>query len=139
MRALAHERQVVLDVEVLNECAMCGGTAPAQSALRRERRRAVCRGWREPLWSPTPRDGIFVGENPVIDVVLPDDVTDGYLTVSILDVSGNVFHLLPNISRSRITRCASLREAETSGKVPVRVAYSLEESESQRRHCLQGR
>ncbi|NIZ13840.1 serine/threonine-protein kinase, partial [Phaeobacter sp. HF9A] len=41
----------------------------------------------------------FVGENPVIDVVLPSAMTEGFLSVSILDVTGNVFHLLPNIKR----------------------------------------
>ncbi|MBY6067890.1 protein kinase [Leisingera aquaemixtae] len=123
LRALAHERQVVLDVEVLND-ALCVveqhlPKAPSGGA---EVEFAVGGDTEE----PNPSGRFFVGENPVIDVVLPDDVTDGYLTVSILDVSGNVFHLLPNISRGD-NAVASLRGG-TEGEVPVRVAYSLEES-----------
>ena len=39
----------------------------------------------------------FVAENPVIDVVIPNEMKGGHLFVSKLDVSGNVFHLLPNL------------------------------------------
>ncbi|QAX32020.1 serine/threonine protein kinase [Leisingera sp. NJS204] len=123
LRALAHERQVVLDVEVLNN-ALCVveqhlPKAPSGGA---EVKFAVGGSSVE----PNPSGRFFVGENPVIDILLPDDVTEGYLTVSILDVSGNVFHLLPNISRED-NAVASLRDG-ASGTVPVRVAYSLEES-----------
>ncbi len=123
LRALAHERQVVLDVEVLND-SLCvveqhlpkapPGGAAVEFAVGGD------------TVEPNPSGRFFVGENPVIDVVLPDDVTDGYLTVSILDVSGNVFHLLPNISRED-NAVASLRDG-AAGHIPVRVAYSLEES-----------
>lgn len=68
----------------------------------------------------------FVGENPVIDVVLPADVTTGFLSVSILDVSGNVYHLLPNISRED-NSVQALREGR-EGEVPVRVAFALSEA-----------
>ena len=68
----------------------------------------------------------FVGENPVIDVVLPADVTSGFLSVSILDVSGNVYHLLPNISRED-NSVQALREGR-EGEVPVRVAFALSEA-----------
>ncbi|MBO6883635.1 MAG: protein kinase [Marivita sp.] len=40
--------------------------------------------------NPNPTGEFLVGENPVIDVEIPADVTDGFLTVSVLDVSGNV-------------------------------------------------
>ena len=73
-----------------------------------------------------PSAKFFVGENPVIDVVLPAQVTDGFLTVSILDVTGNVFHLLPNINRQDHS-IADLR-AGAEGEFPIRVAFSLEES-----------
>jgi serine/threonine protein kinase len=68
----------------------------------------------------------FVGENPVIDVVIPSEMTDGYLFVSALDVSGNVFHLLPNLlfENNSIT---DLRDGRT-GRVSVRVAYSLDDA-----------
>lgn len=65
----------------------------------------------------------IVGQNPVIDVLLPADVTDGYLTVSVLDVSGNVFHLLPNVGRPE-NAITALREGR-DGVLPIRVAYSL--------------
>ena len=68
----------------------------------------------------------FVGENPVIDITLPADVTEGFLTVSILDVSGNVFHLLPNLNRQD-NFVTALRDGQ-DGTVSVRVAYSLTEA-----------
>jgi eukaryotic-like serine/threonine-protein kinase len=76
--------------------------------------------------TPNPSGRFFVGENPVIDVLLPAEVQTGFLTVSVLDVSGNVFHLLPNISRQD-NAVADLRVGRT-GPVPVRVAYDLAES-----------
>ncbi len=66
----------------------------------------------------------------MIDIVLPDDVTDGFLSVSILDVSGNVFHVLPNVNRPDHD-IASLR-AGRDGAVPVRVAFPLEEAAADR-------
>ncbi|WP_420006751.1 protein kinase domain-containing protein [Arenibacterium sp. LLYu02] len=70
-----------------------------------------------------PSGRFFVGENPVIDVVLPADLIDGFLTVSILDVTGNVFHLLPNLGRQE-NSVATLRDGKT-GEFPLRVAFSL--------------
>ncbi len=67
----------------------------------------------------------FVGENPVIDVLLPADVETGFLYVSIIDVTGSVFHLLPNANRPD-NAIAVLRDGQT-GDVPVRVAYSISE------------
>ena len=65
----------------------------------------------------------LVGENPVIDVVIPADVKDGYLFVSALDVSGNVFHMLPNLMMED-NSIAALR-AGRDGPVSVRVAHTL--------------
>lgn len=65
----------------------------------------------------------FVGENPVIDVTIPADVTNGYMFVSALDVSGNVFHLLPNLLIED-NNVVSLRNGQ-NGPVSVRVAHSL--------------
>ncbi|WP_291730225.1 serine/threonine protein kinase [Leisingera sp. F5] len=123
LRALAHERQVVLDVEVLND-ALCVVEQHLPKAPSGGAEVAFAVGGT--TVEPNPSGRFFVGENPVIDIVLPGDVTEGYLTVSILDVSGNVFHLLPNISRED-NAVASLRDGAV-GAVPVRVAYSLEES-----------
>lgn len=73
-------------------------------------------------------EGEFVvGENPVIDVVLPRNTQGGYLSVSVLDVSGNVFHLLPNIARPD-NDIASIR-GDRQGPISIRVAYSIPESE----------
>ncbi len=77
--------------------------------------------------APNPTGDFIVGQNPVIDVDLPDDVQDGYLSVSVLDVSGNVFHLLPNVTRQD-NDIASIRDGE-SGPISVRVAYSIDESQ----------
>ncbi len=73
-----------------------------------------------------PSGRFFVGENPVIDVVLPAEMTEGFLNVSILDVTGNVFHLLPNLSRQD-NAIAGLRAGQT-GTFPLRVAFSLSQS-----------
>ena len=67
-----------------------------------------------------------VGENPVIDVFLPDDIEDGYLWVSVVDVKGVVFHLLPNLIRPD-NSIATLREQAEDGF--VRLAYPLDEAQ----------
>ncbi|MFC6640102.1 protein kinase [Sulfitobacter sp. JBTF-M27] len=72
-----------------------------------------------------PFGDFVVGQNPVIDVIIPDDVFTGYLSVSVLDVSGNVFHLVPNIGRAD-NSINTLRDGR-DGAVPLRVAFSLDE------------
>lgn len=67
-----------------------------------------------------------VGENPVIDVKLPDGAKDGYLWVSVVDVDGLVFHLLPNRTRPD-NGMATLREEAVDGY--VRMAYGLAEAQ----------
>lgn len=69
----------------------------------------------------------FLEGNPVIDVNLPEDVQDGFLSVSILDVSGSVFHLLPNVFREA-NDIATLRE-DQAGPMSVRVAYPKSEAD----------
>lgn len=76
---------------------------------------------------PNPTGRYFVGENPTIDVQIPASVTSGYLYVSALDVSGNVFHLLPNLKRED-NSIATLRQGR-SGVVTVRMAYGLGEAQ----------
>ncbi|MCR8827370.1 serine/threonine protein kinase [Pseudosulfitobacter koreensis] len=68
-----------------------------------------------------------VGENPTIDVRLPDDMTEGYLWVSVVDVQGIVFHLLPNRTRPDNSIAALRAEAEDGF---VRVAYGLDEAQT---------
>ncbi|MDV7143101.1 serine/threonine-protein kinase [Tropicimonas sp. TH_r6] len=67
----------------------------------------------------------FVGENPVIDLILPAEMQDGFLYVSIIDVTGSVFHLLPNMNRPG-NSVADLRGGQ-SGEMRVRVAYPVSE------------
>ena len=76
--------------------------------------------------SPNPGGRYFVGDNPTIDVIIPKETSNGYLYVSILDVTGAVFHLLPNMNRTN-NRISSLRKASTDGST-IRVAYSLKQS-----------
>jgi len=122
LRVTAGDRQVILDVEVLNP-TLCLIESHLPNAPASGVDVAYRVGDRD---EPNPSGRFFVGENPVIDVTLPADVTDGYLTVSILDVSGDVFHLLPNINRQD-NDITILRDGRT-GPVSIRVAYSLAES-----------
>ncbi|RBI87383.1 serine/threonine protein kinase [Rhodosalinus halophilus] len=82
-------------------------------------------------WGGQPGENVagryLVGENPVIDVTIPAEVTTGYLFVSALDVSGRVFHMLPNLNR-KDNSVESLRDGR-GGPVELRVAYSLDEAE----------
>ncbi|GAA6199778.1 protein kinase [Aquicoccus sp. SU-CL01552] len=122
LRARAGDRKLVLDVEVLNP-TLC----LIESHLPRAPANGIGVGFHVgETGAPNPSGRFFVGENPVIDVTLPEDVTDGFLTVSILDVSGNVFHLLPNINRPD-NAVAALRDG-ADGPVAVRVAFSLAEA-----------
>lgn len=121
LRAMAGERQIILDVDVLNP-TLCLIETHLPKAPPSAIDVAFSVGDREEANSS---GRFFVEENPVIDVVLPADVTDGFLTVSVLDVSGNVFHLLPNLNRQD-NSVASLR-AGAEGIAKVRVAYSLKQ------------
>ncbi|MFT5065246.1 MAG: hypothetical protein ACI9TA_000859 [Reinekea sp.] len=63
-----------------------------------------------------------VGENPVIDLILPEDMTDGFIWVSVVDVKGVVFHMLPN--RTRPDNSVQTLLGEQDGNL-IRVAYSI--------------
>lgn len=44
--------------------------------------------------------GVFaVGDHPVVDVLAPGDLAQGYLWVAVADISGKVYNLLPNQAR----------------------------------------
>ncbi|GHF34903.1 serine/threonine protein kinase [Seohaeicola zhoushanensis] len=122
LSAVANGRQVVLDVEVLNE-TLCLIESHLPKAPSSGIDIAFTVGDRN---EPNPSGRFFVGENPVIDVVLPADVTDGYLTVSVIDVSGNVLHMLPILSQLD-NSVTALRDGRT-GQVRVRVAFPLSEA-----------
>jgi serine/threonine-protein kinase len=116
------DREALLDIEVLN---------PELCAIEAALPRAPSKGFKVIFGfgdraDPNPAGRYFVGENPVIDVVIPADVTAGNLWISIVDVTGSVFHLLPNLNRPE-NDVATLRAGKT-GEVPVRVAYSVAEA-----------
>ena len=122
LTAAIGDRFALVDVEILN---------PQLCAIEAALPRAPSRGFGVIFGfgdrpDPNPAARYFVGENPVIDVVIPGDVTSGNLWVSIVDVTGSVFHLLPNLNRPA-NDVATLREGKT-GEVTVRVAYSLAEA-----------
>ncbi len=117
------DRDLVLDVEVLNR-TLCLVDSALPDAPK---------GGFDVVFGFGDKDELntsgryFVGENPVIDVVIPADVTTGFLFVSALDVSGNIFHLLPNLI-SEENDIAKLRVGAT-GPVTVRVAYPLKDAQ----------
>ena len=123
LRALIGPRDLRLETEVLNP-TLCLVDAALPTAPQGGFDMTFGFGDRP---DANPGRRYFVGENPVIDVTIPADVVDGYIYVSALDVSGNVFHLLPNLKRED-NSVASLR-AGRSGPVSVRVAYSIAESQ----------
>ncbi|MCB2140321.1 MAG: protein kinase [Rhodobacteraceae bacterium] len=123
LRAAAGDREVVIDAEILNP-ALCLIETRLPSAPSGGF--DIAFGFGDSA-DPNPSGRYFVGENPVIDVKIPAEVTDGFLYVSVLDVSGHVFHLLPNQSRPD-NSVASLRGGQ-AGIVPVRVAYGLAEAQ----------
>ncbi|MGQ0565401.1 MAG: protein kinase domain-containing protein [Gemmobacter sp.] len=122
LTAAIGDRSALVDVEILN---------PQLCAIEAALPRAPSRGFGVIFGfgdrpDPNPAARYFVGENPVIDVVIPADVTSGNLWVSIVDVTGSVFHLLPNLNRPE-NDVAALRAGQT-GEVTIRVAYSLAEA-----------
>lgn len=118
---LADGRNVVIDAEILNP-TLC----LVENYLPDAPEGNMQVVYRDGATDAEVASGEFlVGQNPVIDVIIPDDVFTGYLSVSVLDVSGNVFHLVPNIGRID-NSINTLREGR-DGAVPLRVAYALDE------------
>ena len=117
IKAMAGDRQVALDVEMLNPALCLIETnlpnAPAAGI-------DVVYGFADRA-DPNPSARYFVGEQPVIDVVLPADMLNGFVSVSVLDVSGSVFHLVPNVNRPK-NDIATLRAGAT-GPFTIRVIY----------------
>ncbi|MFN3825117.1 MAG: serine/threonine-protein kinase [Pseudorhodobacter sp.] len=122
LREVVGDRNVLVDVEILNT-NLCRIEQALPRALPRGFGVIFGFGDRD---DPNPAARYFVGENPAIDIVIPADVTTGYLWVSIVDVTGSVFHLLPNVNRPA-NDIASLREGR-QGEILLRVAYGIEEA-----------
>ncbi|OAP34594.1 serine/threonine protein kinase [Sinorhizobium glycinis] len=70
--------------------------------------------------------GIYsVGDNPVIDVLAPATLDEGYLWVAIADVTGNLFNILPNIKRP--DHALADLGTVSEGMRTIRVAYPTAE------------
>jgi len=120
--AISGTRDVRIETEVLNK-ALCVIDAALPQAPAAGFDIAFSQG---DTGSDNPSVRFLVGENPVIDVTIPADITTGYLLVTALDVSGNVFHMLPNVNRP--DNAVQTLRAGAKGPATVRVAYTLAES-----------
>ncbi len=70
--------------------------------------------------------GVFrTSENPVVEVHMPESITEGSLWVMVVDNTGTVFHVLPNVNRTDHD-IANLGEMK-NGVRQVRVLHSIEE------------
>ena len=120
---IADERFVVIDAEVLNP-TLC----LVENYLPQAPTSDIEIVFTEGISGENVPDGRFlVGQNPVIDLMIPESLTTGYISTSILDVSGNVFHLLPNNGRPD-NSVETLREGR-NGKVPLRVTFDMDNLE----------
>ncbi len=72
---------------------------------------------------PNPSGAYAVGENPLIDIRLPLEASWGHLHVTAVDVTGAVFHLMPNTYRPT-TLLEELGEV-VGGERQVRVAHTV--------------
>ncbi len=114
-------RFVVIDAEILNP-TLC----LAENYLPQAPESDIAIRFENGLTGQEVTSGEFVvGDNPVIDVIIPDSVTTGFISVSVLDVSGDVFHLIPNIARPD-NSVETLRQGQ-SGAATVRAAYAQDE------------
>lgn len=123
----AGDRPIVLDTDVLNE-ALCAVETRLGALVERVEGVTTYGPGQRPVIltegiSGEPRpDGKFrEGENPIIDLQLPPGMNEGHLWVTIIDVNGNAFHLLPNL-RNPVSDVATIRA--TSGPM-LRLSYPL--------------
>ncbi len=75
--------------------------------------------------APSPSGVFHTNDNPVVEVHMPDSITEGSLWVMVVDNTGTVFHVLPNVNRTDHD-VASLGEIN-NGVRQVRVLHSIEE------------
>ncbi len=119
---IAGDRHVVVDAELLNP-TLC----LVENFLPEAPTSEIKITFKDGITGQNVPSGNFlVGQNPVIDVVIPEFLSTGFLSVSVLDVSGNVFHLIPNIGRAD-NSVETLRDGK-DGAVPLRVAYGINEA-----------
>ncbi|HUF55236.1 MAG TPA: protein kinase [Thermohalobaculum sp.] len=73
--------------------------------------------------------GVYeVGSNPVVDVLIPASIEDGFLYVVAVDVDGEVFHLLPRLGHPE-NRISEIGEV-AQGVRRIRVAHPRAEREA---------
>ncbi len=93
LQSLIGSRTVDLDVSVLNKdiCTIREVLPPIQPGAMS-------------IWLGNGGDGsanltgVFnTGANPVVDILVPSSLTDVYLWVMVVDNTGKVFHVLPNV------------------------------------------
>ena len=123
LREMVGDRTVRVDTEVLNDalCKVEGSlpkAPPGGFALK------FGFGKRPGVDNPSAR--YFVGEEPVIDLVIPAGVTDGFLTVIIIDVSDTVINLLPR--RTNPDSSVAALRAGQGGDVTLRLTYPYQEA-----------
>jgi serine/threonine protein kinase len=75
--------------------------------------------------APSLTGAFTTGQNPVIEVHLPAGQTEGSLWVMVVDNTGKVFHVLPNINLTE-HQVATLGEIK-GGVRQIRVLHSIEE------------
>lgn len=69
--------------------------------------------------------GIFtVGQNPIVEIQVPSDITTGSLWVMIVDTDGEVYHILPNINHTE--HALSELGVVEGGVRRIRVLHSVE-------------
>ncbi|WP_375176003.1 serine/threonine-protein kinase [Pseudooceanicola sp.] len=122
IRAQAGDRTVRVEGEILNE-ALCRVDAALPGAAPGGFELVMGFGDRE---GENVSGSYKVGDNPVLDLRLPNDIQDGFLYVTVIDVKGDVFHLLPNRIRPE-NNIEALREEADAGV--VRLAFGLEEAQ----------
>jgi serine/threonine-protein kinase len=132
IKAIAGQRAVRVEGEVLND-SLCEVDAVLPKAQPGGFDVRFGFGDSDAL---NPSGRYRVGQNPTIDVRLPDAVQDGYIWVSVIDVQGVVFHLLPNRTRPDNTIAALREEASEDGY--VRMAYGLDEAEGRLAFTVDG-
>lgn len=114
------DRDLRLDITVLNPdlCAIRAVLPPTPAEALSIRLADGASG-------ETSLSGVFhTGENPVVDIRIPAS-TEGSLWVMVVDNTGKVFHVLPNISRTEhdLSRLGTIN----NGLRDIRVLWSIPE------------
>lgn len=120
LASVVGDRPVTMEAQVLNEdlCAVRALLPPLPTA-------AMSIRLSEGATAEANLAGVFrVGDNPVVDVDLPASV-EGWLWVILVDNTGEVFNLLPNIAlpEHRVTELGEV----ANGLRRIRVLFSTDE------------